>query len=94
MPAAPVRFSTSTDWPQLSVKRWPTSRAMVSAEPPAPNGTMMRIGLAGNCWAAAGSAASGRRAASVARLANGFTSIGMLQSGYGMGCCADRSARR
>ena len=45
---APARFSITTGWPQCSLMRWPTKRAMRSVGPPGGNGTMMRIGRLGN----------------------------------------------
>src|SRR5205085_7890031 len=49
---APARFSISTGWPQRSLMRWPTKRAMRSVGPPGGNGTMMRIGRFGKFAAA------------------------------------------
>ena len=40
---APARFSITTGWPQRSLMRWPTKRAMMSVGPPGGNGTMMRM---------------------------------------------------
>ena len=44
---APGRFSTITCWPHISVSFGPIVRASASVALPAPNGTMMRIGLVG-----------------------------------------------
>src|SRR3954469_22365821 len=52
MVAAPGRDSTTTLWPQCSVIFWPITRAMMSVEPPAANGTMILIGLSGYLSAA------------------------------------------
>src|ERR1700704_5944815 len=62
---APARFSITTGWPQCSLIRWPTKRAMRSVGPPGGNGTMMRIGRLGKFAAAPGSdcAATGTIAA-------------------------------
>src|SRR3954452_15865585 len=49
---APARFSITTGWPQCSLMRWPTKRAMRSVGPPGGNGTMMRIGRLGKFAAA------------------------------------------
>ncbi len=53
MPAAPAAFSTMTRWPSDAVRRSAITRATMSVGPPAPNGTMMVIGLLGNGWACA-----------------------------------------
>ena len=53
MPAAPAAFSTMTRWPSVAVRRSAITRATMSVGPPAPNGTMMVIGLLGNGWACA-----------------------------------------
>src|SRR5687768_16675404 len=53
LPPAPPRFSTSTGWPRRSDIFWPTSRATVSAKPPAANATTVRTGLAGYACASA-----------------------------------------
>src|SRR6476660_9376274 len=52
---APARFSITTGWPQCSLMRWPTKRAIRSVGPPGGNGTMMRIGRFGKFAAALGS---------------------------------------
>src|SRR3954470_2165520 len=52
MVAAPGRDSTTTLWPQCSIIFWPITRAMMSVEPPAANGTMILIGLSGYLSAA------------------------------------------
>src|SRR5882724_1500673 len=49
---APARFSITTGWPQCSLMRWPTNRAIRSVGPPGGNGTMMRIGRLGKFAAA------------------------------------------
>ena len=51
VPLAPVRFSTTTWPPHDSVIFCATIRAVRSTGPPAVNGAMMRIGLAGYGWA-------------------------------------------
>ena len=51
---APARFSITTGWPQCSLMRWPTKRAMMSVGPPGGNGTMMRIGAVGKIRRRAG----------------------------------------
>ena len=48
MPPALGRFSITTCWPVRSVSFWPASRMVMSARPPGPNGTTMRIGWSGN----------------------------------------------
>src|SRR5258707_7681682 len=65
---APARFSITTGWPQCSLMRWRTKRAMRSVGPPGGNGTMMRIGRLGKFAAAPGSdcAATGTVAAASA----------------------------
>src|SRR5215831_1676501 len=47
LPPAPGLFSTTTDWPQISCKRLPTRRAVMSVDPPGVNGTTMRTGFVG-----------------------------------------------
>src|SRR5262245_5772751 len=42
LPPAPGLFSITTDWPHTSCRRLPTSRAVVSVEPPGVKGTTMR----------------------------------------------------
>src|SRR4051812_32013834 len=64
---APARFSITTGWPQCSLMRWPTKRAMRSVGPPGGNGTLMRIGRLGKLVAAA---ASGCAAAGTTTAAN------------------------
>src|SRR3954466_7310033 len=72
---APARFSITTGWPQCSLIRWPTKRAMRSVGPPGGNGTMMRIGRLGkfaaaprsDCAAARTAAATNAIAASARR---------------------------
>src|SRR5476651_2661765 len=46
-PPEPARLSMTTCWFQRSVIFWPIARAKISAEPPAENGTTMRIGFCG-----------------------------------------------
>ena len=53
VPAAPGRLSTSTCWPHMRVRRSVMRRAMMSGDPPAGKGTMMRMGFAGNSCAPA-----------------------------------------
>src|SRR5947208_2752136 len=69
---APARFSITTGWPQCSLMRWPTKRAMRSVGPPGGNGTMMRIGRLGKFAAAPGPdcAATGAMAAASAIVTN------------------------
>ena len=70
---APARFSITTGWPQRSLMRWPTKRAMMSVGPPGGNGTMMRIGAVrkssrrSDCAAAGTIAAASAIAASAKR---------------------------
>ena len=45
LPPAPGLFSITTDWPQTSCRRLPTSRAVISVEPPGVNGTTIRTGF-------------------------------------------------
>jgi len=47
VPAAPVGFSTMTDWPSVTVIRSARMRASVSVGPPAGNGTTMVMGRDG-----------------------------------------------
>src|SRR6267143_5161544 len=54
MPAAPLRFSITTDLPHLSVSLAATVRAEISVPPPGGNGTIKVTGLAGyGCASAA-----------------------------------------
>src|SRR5438034_398829 len=54
MPAAPARFSTTTDWPHFAASLAATVRAEMSVPPPGGNGTMKVTGLAGyGCASAA-----------------------------------------
>src|SRR5688572_11302029 len=46
---APGRFSTTTDWPRLSVRPGAICRAMMSVAPPGANPTSRRTGLEGYC---------------------------------------------
>src|SRR5262249_36240508 len=65
LPLAPVRFSTTTDWPRRAPSRSATTRALVSVTPPGANGTTRRSGRAGQSCACAPSAARARRAAPI-----------------------------
>ena len=47
MPLAPARFSTTTDWPRLSVNFAARRRAATSVPPPAAKPTRILIGLSG-----------------------------------------------
>ena len=47
MPVAPARLSTMMLWPSSSVMRGAMLRVVMSAGPPAENGTTMRSGLTG-----------------------------------------------
>src|SRR5688572_17114688 len=67
VPVAPPRFSITTDWPHASPSFCPTMRAWMSSGPPGANGTIMRTGLAGEVWAAAGAAAMTAARASTIR---------------------------
>ena len=60
LPPAPGRLSTTTLWPQASVRCFATSRARMSVAPPGGNGTTSRIGLVGYAGACA-IANSGKR---------------------------------
>src|SRR5262249_1932621 len=51
VPPAPGRFSMTTGWLSLSCMAGARMRPMMSAPPPAPNATMIRIGLCGHSWA-------------------------------------------
>ena len=53
VPPAPPRLSMMIGWPSASDRRGITARVTTSATPPAANGTMKRIGLAGQAWAKA-----------------------------------------
>ena len=61
LPPAPPLFSITTDWPQISCRRLPTRRAVMSVEPPGVNGTTMRTGLAGQSAPSARDGENGRR---------------------------------
>src|SRR5712691_8868070 len=53
---APGWFSTTTGWPQTSLRRWATTRVRMSVGPPAGNGTtnlIERLGKASACSCAA-----------------------------------------
>ena len=54
MPPAPALFSTYTGWPSGPCMASATSRATMSVEPAAANGTTSLTGLCGNSWAQAG----------------------------------------
>jgi hypothetical protein len=47
LPLAPVRFSTTNDWPSRSDSHCPIRRAIMSPMLPAGNPTMMRTGPVG-----------------------------------------------
>src|SRR5579864_9053271 len=47
VPAAPVRFSITTDWPSVRFIRSASTRPSVSVGPPAGNGTTITIGRDG-----------------------------------------------
>ncbi len=55
--APPARFSITIGWPQIALSRGETAREMLSTEPPAGYGTMMRTGLVGKLCACAASRA-------------------------------------
>ncbi|MCY1292208.1 hypothetical protein D3C81_734290 [compost metagenome] len=67
-PFAPALFSTTTGWPRDLVRRSESTRATVSVNDPAGNGTIIRIGLPGQplFCAAAGAAIVVARMPSVA----------------------------
>src|SRR5216684_7399662 len=77
-PPAPPRFSVTTGWPRVAVKRSATMRPRMSVPPPGGNGRMNRSGLLGQAslvWADAGqgrsavpSTANGRRRSARASL--------------------------
>src|SRR5512134_3612720 len=50
-PLAPARLSTTIGCPSSSVSRGAIVREVMSAGPPAENGTTIRIGLLGKGWA-------------------------------------------
>ena len=58
LPLEPVRFSTTTGWPRLSVSRSARMRAATSVAPPAGKGTTKRSGREGDHAAAAWARAS------------------------------------
>src|SRR5467141_1427488 len=66
LPAAPLRFSTTTGFPHRSVSFCASCRARISTPPPGANPTSSRTGLAGYC-APAGSEAISSSAGSSAR---------------------------
>src|SRR6185503_12764741 len=75
-PPAPVRFSTTTGWPQSSPSFGAMVRAMMSVTPPGENATITRTGLAGQFCASAGlAAASMSRNARVLRLVDSFDNL-------------------
>src|SRR5260370_38359154 len=51
MPPAPPTFSTTTCWPRISLIRCAMTRPSTSVGPPAANGMIIVIGLAGEGWA-------------------------------------------
>src|SRR6185437_5636787 len=65
LPAAPERFSTTTDCPSEVDKYLDRTRARISVEPPGAHGTISVMGLSGQ----AARAAPGRRAATTASAA-------------------------
>jgi len=67
LPAAPGRLSTITCWPNSSESFWAIGRAVVSVPPPTAKPTIMRTGLVGYSWAAAGAAAASSAVAMAAR---------------------------
>src|SRR5262245_29536414 len=62
MPPAPPRLSLMTCWPMRSPSFCPTSRAMMSVDPPGGKATISRTGLVG--YAACANAATGSTASS------------------------------
>src|SRR5690349_21208110 len=57
-PPPPGRFSITNDWPSLSARYWPASRAIMSVLPPGEYGTITVTGRAGHAWARDGGAES------------------------------------
>src|SRR5688572_25720430 len=51
LPAAPPRFSTTSDCPSFSVNLRASSLATTSVLPPGAKPTTIRTGFAGYCWA-------------------------------------------
>src|SRR5262249_42528836 len=70
LPPAPPLFSTTTCWPQSSVNRLASTRAIGSAEPPGGNGTTKRTYRLGYDCPQAKRAATGRAAAPAASCSN------------------------
>src|SRR6516165_10830958 len=68
--AAPVRFSTTNDWPNRSDSHCAIRRATTSAGPPAAKPTMMRTGRVGYACAHATRDTAGSAAAPAARRKN------------------------
>src|SRR5215213_11276043 len=66
LPPPPLRFSATTCQPSRSPRCLAIRRARMSRLPPGAEGTTMRMGLAGNCCAAAERAAVAPSAAAVA----------------------------
>src|ERR1700722_8266497 len=62
MPLAPALFSTTKGWPVLSSMYLPTSRAVMSPEPPGAKGTTIWTGLLGHVSASAFRRGAGRAA--------------------------------
>src|SRR5688572_26593179 len=66
MPAAPERFSITTDWPRSAAMAWASMRAMRSAVPPGAKPTTSRTGRSGqDGWATALPAARASPAAAI-----------------------------
>src|SRR6201986_3297458 len=69
LPPAPGLLSITTDWPQISARRLPIRRAVMSVEPPGVNGTTMCTGFVGHV---ALNAPDGRMAGAVKADAGSF----------------------
>src|SRR5688572_31493245 len=65
LPAAPVRFSMTTGWPQSCASLAPITRGRKSDGPPGLNGTMMRTGRTGKSCAIAHDAVSSNVASAI-----------------------------
>ncbi|MOA06288.1 hypothetical protein D3C78_1259190 [compost metagenome] len=68
----PGLFSITTGWPSFADSLVPTSRATASVEPPAANGTTMRIGLVGKSAACATDSRGARARAPARRMEESF----------------------
>src|SRR3954467_10231198 len=68
VPLAPVRFSTTTDWPGAAASRPASRRAARSSAGPGGNGTTMVTGFAGRVCAAAGASVATTMKAATAAL--------------------------